>query len=158
MLVERREQRLYADYNQFYVEDRDAAGDTGSLDFWTDEAFQNKVAVVPGTVGIGTATYGYVCVHTELHDASPSIDLAAWDHVTEAGLEITSGAVRVTGCLADEGEDFAVASGPHRVRCCHADLAEASGTDEGTDWYIVQIWPAPLAPPIVLKYYSAEDI
>jgi len=157
MLIERRDQRLYASYNQFYIEDKNGLGDTSSSDFWTPEAFRNKVAVVPGTVGIGTGTYGDVRVYTEIHDTPPPVDLAVWDHVTEAGLDVKSGMVRVIGCLDVQEENFAISPGSYRVRCCHADLAEANDTGGGGDWYVVQVWPAPLMPPIVLKHFADKS-
>ena len=56
MLIEKREQRLYASHHQFYVEDSKNPGNTGAIEFWTEKAFTDKVTVVPGTVGVGTGT------------------------------------------------------------------------------------------------------
>lgn len=157
MVIERREQQLYASHHQFYVEDGDAPGNTGDPSFWTEQAFNDKLALVTGIVGIGTGSYGRVRVYSELHDTAPPLDLTAWDHVTEANLEVTSDTVRVIGCLDTEGENFTVKPGTYRVRCCHANLAEADDIDDGEDWYVVQIWRAPISPPAVLKRW-ADDI
>ena len=75
MLLEQREQQLYADYNQFYVQDSNAPGNTGDPAFWTERAFSDKLALVDGIIGIGTVTYGDVRVRSEVHDSAPQFDL-----------------------------------------------------------------------------------
>lgn len=156
MIRESRAQKLYASHHQFYVEDARAPGDTGHPDFWTKQASQDALAVIAGTIGIGTGSYATVEVNTEIHDTEPPVQLDDWDHVTEAGLTITSGVLRVVGCLDDgDGEEFAVASGSYRVRCCHANLAGLEEFGEGKDWYLVQVWPSGDASRQVLKRWSA---
>lgn len=156
MLIEHREQRLYASHHQFYVEDGERPGDTGDSSFWTKEATEDRLAVVPGTVGIGTGTYGNVRVMTQIHDGEPPVDLAEWDHVTEASLHIESGMLSVIGCLDLKGEDFKVSPGTYRVRCCHANLCESDEYgEEGQDWYMVQVWPSPESPRRIIKRWSA---
>ena len=39
---------FYSGYSQFYFVDRDVQGDTGSHDFWTDEAQERGLAVEDG--------------------------------------------------------------------------------------------------------------
>ena len=156
MLLERREQRLYASHNQFYVQDANG-GDTSDPSFWTEETTHDRLAVVAGVVGVGTGSYGYVRVFSEIHDVAPPLDLAIWDHVTKASLEVKSGTLRVIGCLDPVGEDFQVMPGAYRVRCCHANLAEATDAEDGEDWYLVQVWPAPILPPVLLKQWSADS-
>ena len=156
MLIERREQRLYASHHQFYVEDGGHPGDTGDPTFWTEEAIEDRLAVVPGTVGIRTGSYGDVRIATEVHDGEPPVDLAEWDHVTEASLNIESGTLRVIGSLDLAGEDFKVSPGAYRIRCCHANLAGADEYgEEGLDWYVVQVWPAPESPRRIIKRWPA---
>ncbi|BDI33954.1 hypothetical protein CCAX7_60050 [Capsulimonas corticalis] len=74
--------------------------------------------------------------------------------MTEASLEIKSGVLRVIGCLDDTGEDFDVAPGSYRVRCCHDNLAGGNDVGDGGDWYVVQFWPAPMAEAVVLKRWE----
>ena len=155
MLTERREQRHYASHHQFYVEDGVNPGDTADPSFWTAEACRDCLAISDGTLGIGTGTYGYVRVVTEIHDAEPPVDLAQWDHVTEAGLNVGSGVLRVIGCLEDTGEEFQVRPGSYSVRCCHANLAGADELGEGSDWYLVQVWPAVETARRILKRQAA---
>ena len=157
MLLEQREQQLYADYNQVYVQDSNAPGNTGDPAFWTERAFSDKLAFVDGIIGIGTVTYGDVRVRSEVHDSAPQFDLALWDHVTEASLDVRGRTIRITGCLDPEGENFAVRPGSYRVRCCHSSLA-AAVEEEGMDWYLVQIWPASHSAAVVLKRWTGGNI
>jgi len=163
VILKSRRIHIYADYYQFYIHDADRPGDTGDSGFWTDEAFDNRLAVVPGTIGIGTASYDFVDVLVEIHDADPDLVLTEWDHVAEADLDVPSGRIVVAGCLdslADPVEAFDVQPGHYRVRCCYANLAAVSdgaGDQPGGDWYLVQSWPATPAPPSVLKRSPRPD-
>jgi hypothetical protein len=157
LLLESRRINVYADYHQFYIQDAQHPGNTGDPAFWTKEALANKLAVIRGTIGIGTASYGFVDVVVEIHDAPPNLDSAEWDHVTEADLDVASGRIMVVGCLdslEDPVEAFDVQPGYHRVRCCYANLAagsEGTGDQPGGDWYRVQAWLASPTAPSVLK-------
>lgn len=50
--MRRYELTLFADYQQFYIQDEKADGDLSEA--WNDAAVERLVAVAPGTVGIGT--------------------------------------------------------------------------------------------------------
>jgi hypothetical protein len=153
-----REFRTYASHHQFYVQDGDEPnGDTGT-NFWSKRAVRDHLALKPDILGIGTASYGSVTIVVEIHDKKPPVRLSAWDHVTEAGIDIRSGMLRVIGCLADTHADFAVGRGHFRVRCCHAELAGGVQSGEGTDWYLVQVWPARRSPMKILKRNSARGL
>ena len=159
MVLEARRIRMYASYYQFLVEDAGHPGITSDPNFWTREAFDDRLAIIPGTIGIGTASYDFVDVVVEIHDSPPLLTTAEWGHVTEADLELSSGTLRVAGCLdsiEDPQETFMVARGRYRVRCCHANLAAATdGTDDRTpgDWYLLQLWPSqkPAAPEVLKR-------
>ena len=85
-----------------------------------------------------------------------SLEVAEWDHVTEASLTIESGILRVIVCLELTGEEFELGPGTYRVRCCHANLVESDETgEEGGDWYLVQVWPSPDSPPRILKRWQS---
>ena len=157
MLIEKRQKKLYASHTQFYVEDVDNPGDTGAPEFWTAEALANQLAVVPGTIGIGTGTYGDVLVMMETHDSPPEFDSAQWDHATEAGLDITKKKLQIVGCLDDGNEEvFDIKPGHYRVRCCHANLEESDEFGDGGDWYLVQFWPSEPCKSEVLKYWKGK--
>lgn len=162
MLIESRKQRLYASHHQFYIEDQEYPGDTGEPTFWSEAAFKDLLAISEGTLGIGTGTYGSVEVTTEIHDSEPLLELARWDHVTEASLTLQSGTLQVIGCLEETGETFKLQPGSYQVRCCHANLIQSDEFGEGGDWYLVQVWPSAIAltltgqltPPRVLKRWT----
>jgi hypothetical protein len=153
MLIECRQQRVYADYYQFYIEDASSPGDTADAAFWSEQAYDNRLAVTAGTIGIGTGSYGFVRVTTEIHDHRPAVQLEDWEHVTETGIDVARGPLRVKGCLGgnDAGEAFQLAAGHYRVRCCHANLAGSVEFGEGEDWYLLQIWPSARTAPRILK-------
>lgn len=153
MLIESRKQEIYASHRQFYIEDTNNPGDIGADGFWTDQALDHRLAVIPGVIGIGTGSYGFVDVTTEIHDQVPAVRIDDWDHVAEADIDVTGGQLVVKGCMEPDemGEMFSLAIGHYRVRCCHANLAESVEFGDGQDWYLVQIWPAAHAAPCLLK-------
>lgn len=59
---------FYTEYNQFYLEDKEKKADTNSSDFWADEAFNSKLAMVHGIVGVGTHSYGNIKCEIEILD------------------------------------------------------------------------------------------
>ena len=63
--------QIYAGYRQFYVQDFDQEGDTGSNRFWTAEAFDCRLAMAPYVIGIATDTNGEVPVTVELCSSEP---------------------------------------------------------------------------------------
>ena len=154
------ELRLYASHHQFYVQDSKPFGDTGDPTFWTQQSVEDHVATVEGVVGIGTGSYDFVRVFVKQYNEKPACDLQNWDHVTEASLFIAGGLLLVHGCLDDSGVYFGVKPGHYRVRCNHANLANAENPedkDEADDWYFVQFWAAEKQPSIVLKRWSDNN-
>jgi len=156
MLLKWRDVYLSAAYHQFYVEDADQFTDTGDASFWTEQACKDRLALAPGVIGIETETDGRIHIYTELHDASPPLDLTAWDHVTESGLEVRNGRLRVS-VVEGDFEEFMGKPGVYRVRCCHANLAGANDAGSAKGCYLLQVWPAPFSPPTVLKRWGGDD-
>jgi hypothetical protein len=144
---------LFADYSQFYLHDQSSLGEfDGSC--WTAEAVDRMLAVAPGTVAVGTVRNMDVPVTVEVLDGEPGPDLSEWDHVTECSLEVPSGCIVVAGCtdeLRDAGR-IDVSPGSYRARVSYGalDTLSEDGLD-GDDHYRVQLWPAPLIGPRVLK-------
>ena len=97
-MLSKHELEVFADYNQFYLQDDDSrCGDLS--DSWTEEATAQLLALAPRTVGIGTIRSTPVPVTIEIHDGAPPLDIDAWDHVVEC-LESELGTPRlvVAGC------------------------------------------------------------
>jgi hypothetical protein len=157
MLLAVRKVWLYASHHQFYVMDSDPDGDTGERSFWSEQACRNELATTDGIIGIGTASYGTVEVIVQVHDEKPPGNPEPWDHVTEAGLNVSSGTLRVVGCPELVGPDFEVTPDHYRVRCCHANRAgSVHNGGKGQDWYLIQVWPDQPSPACVLKSWRGK--
>ncbi len=156
--------RLYASHHQFYVQDSEPRGTADDPTFWTKEASDNRLAVGDGLLAIGTGTYDFVKVRVEQHDPEPPLDLSAWDHVSECGLEVRTRFLLIMGCLSQSGLFFEVRPGHYRVRACHANLAESeqevpsNWTGEFRDWYLIQFWPGTSSKSMVLKHRGRTAI
>lgn len=143
---------LFADYFQFYLQDEAADGNLS--DAWTDEAVARLLAVAPGTVGVGTVRNTEVPVSLEVVASEPPTDLAAYDHVVECPLSVTSGNLVIAGCTDyfPEATRIPVQPGTYRVRICFSGLdSQAEDGLEGEDRYHLQLWLAPLNDVVVLK-------
>lgn len=157
MLLVEEEIRLYASHHQFYVQDCDPPGKSDDAEFWTETASFNRLAIGDRLLAVGTGTYDFVKVRVEQHDVEPPLELPAWDHVTECGLQVRSQRILIMGCISSSGLFFSVKPQHYRVRVCHANLAESEQevprdwTGPYGDWYLVQFWPAGYAEPQVLK-------
>ena len=154
--MRRYEYELFADYFQFYLQDEPVGGNLG--DSWTEEAVARLLAIAPGTVGVGTVRNMNVPVVVEVHDAEPTHDFDAWDHVTECGLEVSSGVIVVAGCTDyfPEAARIEVPTGQYRVRVSYGDLNSLSDDGlDGNDHYRVQLWPGIATKPTVIKARTA---
>ena len=60
MLIRKLDFEIYADYNQFYLEDENSLHETG--DIWTKETIEQMIAVREKLIAVGTARYREVPV------------------------------------------------------------------------------------------------
>ena len=146
---------FYTQYSQFYICDKDSERDTSSNRFWTEEAFNDRLATEDGILGIGTECYGPV--KAELHLLSEPrnyINLDQYDHIVEAGLEIKSGVMQILDCPNSSVElEVNLVAGSYRVRIYSINLLSVEG-DEGDDFYKIEIWPSLAMERKVLKRYE----
>jgi hypothetical protein len=153
--------RLFADYFQLHVMDENADDDLGEA--WTDEAVSDALAVARQTLGVGTEVNMDVDVTVELLDGQPASDDLTFDHVVEASIEVPSGRVAVLGCTdyRPDAARFDVPKGFVRVRACRSNLAnideEGEEVPENMEQVLLQIWPAPYSPPVVLKPWTTPE-
>lgn len=150
---------IYADYHQFYVMDSSAPLDaTGNPDFWAREAFRRMLADGRGLFGVSTESVGDVPVTLHVDRGAPALDLAAWDHVVEVGLELSTGTLIVCGCLQprEEGLHLQLPAGSYTARVCAAGL-DTVVNEEGDDRYSVFLWPAAADGVRVLKQWSGRS-
>jgi hypothetical protein len=145
--MQRRDLELFADYNQFYVQDEPASDDLSEA--WTDEAVERLLALAPGAVAVGTASSGKVPVAVEVLESAPAESLDAYDQVNECSLEIGQGRLVVAGCTDyfPEAARITVAPGVYRVRVSYCLSVQ--------ERYFVQLWQAPQIEPVVIKARAA---
>ncbi|MGW9129367.1 hypothetical protein [Streptomyces sp. NPDC055681] len=93
----------------------------------------------------------------------PSDDSSEFDHVVEAGLDVSLGRLMVLGCMdyAPDAAAFEVPSGWNRVRVSRGNLARAAQVDIDSDEspgttekMRIQVWPAPESPAKIIKWWS----
>jgi len=152
--IKRENVTLYAGYHQFHIKDEQASGNTGATDFWTKEAFHNLLAVNPGVVGIATGSYGDVHVEIEVYESDPGNEPDSWDHVVEAGIDLSSGNLLFCGCPdPEEVGRITVAPGEYRMRVYYGNLGSVVD-EEGQDHYKLLLWPGSFSKPEVLKRWK----
>jgi hypothetical protein len=141
--MQRRDLELFADYNQFYLQDESASGDLSEA--WTNEAVERLLALAPGTIGVGTASNGSVPVAVEVLGGAPAELLEPYDQIVECSLEIAQGPLVVAGCTDyfPEAVRIAITPGVYRVRISYS--------LSGEEHYLVQLWQAPRVEPVVVK-------
>jgi hypothetical protein len=144
---------FYTSYNQFYITDKNSEGPINA-DFWTTDAFNERLAIGEGILGVGTECYGPVKGEVHLISGTNNQDtLHAYDHVVEAGIEVKSGAIQILDCPNSNVElELNIKPGTYRVRIYSSNLPSVEG-DEGDDYYKIEIWPDTKMERIVLKQY-----
>jgi tetratricopeptide (TPR) repeat protein len=148
---------LFADYHQFYLQDEQAEGNLSNS--WTEQAVSNMLAVAPGVIGVRTVRNMDVPVEVEVLDSQPDDNFNAWDHVTEASLEVPSGRIIIAGCTDyfPDAARITVQPGTYKVRIYYGALDsvdEELGLD-GDDHYRVVLWlDANKIEPKVLKRWE----
>lgn len=133
---------FYTSYNQFYIVDKGSLQDTNLFNFWTEEAFDARLAIKTGVVGVRTACYGPVKASLAiLLKPATNPDFISPDHVVEGSLFVESGYLYVLDCpnMAVELE-LNISPGLYRIRVSSYNLNTVEG-DEGNDFYQIELWP-----------------
>lgn len=144
------------DYGQFYICDKNFLGDTDSENFWTDKAFNDKIAVEDGILGISIGNQeGIVkCELIILNSKNLKVDFDEFDHIVEASLKIDSGFFHVLDCPNSEVQfETEIENGEFRARVYSKNLALAFN-ENPQDSYLIEIWKEEFSKPIVLKKFS----
>jgi hypothetical protein len=144
-------------YNQFYIGDKTSPYNTGSDNFWTDEAFKDRLAVEDGVLGIGTECYGRVKGELNILNSENMVaDFNKYDHIVEAGIQIESGIIQVMDCPTSTIElEVEVTPGTYRVRIYASELKGMyeDEIDEEAGYYRIEIWPGKDLKRNVLKEF-----
>ncbi|MBX0292062.1 hypothetical protein K3G63_16555 [Hymenobacter sp. HSC-4F20] len=146
-------------YSQFYIYDRDSPGATDLSEFWSGSAFDDKLAIEDGILGVSIGTYSYVNVTiTLLEQRNEVVSFDACDHAVEAILEIKSGTLQILDCPSSTLEyKMSVSPGVYRVRVGSLGLDSIVDSDEeADDYYTIELWPEPPSPRQVLKRYACN--
>lgn len=98
---------------------------------------------------------GSIRFAVEWHESEPPLD-ESWEDVVEASIDVPAADIVLT--TFDDWRDVPLpASGPHRARF-HASGLDAArelpAAGLGPDRYLLQLWPAPLAPDAVIRQTS----
>ncbi|MCC7520944.1 MAG: hypothetical protein IT220_04855 [Flavobacteriaceae bacterium] len=146
---------FYTQYNQFYICDKDSPGQTDSADFWTDAAFNDRLAKELGILGVGTECYGPVKGEIVFLDKkNEDFDIELYDHIVEAGLQIQSGTIQILDCPNSSIElEINIAPDFYKFRIYSSNLASVEG-DEGDDFYRIEFWKDLNLDRKVLKRYN----
>ncbi len=123
-------------------------------------------AAQPGFVLLTTGTHsGALPLRIELHRREPRLD-ERWDEIVEVSCDLRGRRLLVS-TFDDALDRLKVRrNGPHRVRYSafrFEDEDERDDDETALDRYLVQLWPAPMAPDSILKqttgsaaYWHAE--
>jgi hypothetical protein len=155
MLTEKHEFELFPDYYQFYLQDEQTSD--GLADSWTEQACEDLFAIALGTIGISTArNTDDVPVTVEIHTSVPAENLAEWDHVVAASIDIPSGKIVIAGCTDyfPDAARISVTPGIYQLRVFYAGLDSVSA--DGVDRYKVALWPGQSIDPQVIKRYIKD--
>lgn len=145
---------FYTQYSQFYICDKNSTLNTGSVEFWTEKANADRLAIELGILGIATECYGQInCEVLLLDNENFELDLKLYDHVVEAGLSIDSGVIQVLACGSSSVElEINLEPGIYRFRVYSSNLASYDG-DNGDDFYKIEVWRSSFIDKKVLKRY-----
>ncbi len=143
-------------YHQFYLIDPEATADTGSDKFWTNEAYEDRLAIEDGVLGIGIQSYGHVRAELLLLSNAPEENnFHDYDHVVEGGIRLASGILEVIDCPQSEVElKIIIEPGNYRARVYSINLDANLAEDNGDDQYKIEIWPCENLERKVLKRFS----
>jgi len=149
-------------YNQFYLADKLNQANTDSASFWTDESYNDKLAIAKGILGIGTKSYGNIKGELSVLEQPNKIDdYEKYDHIVEGGILVDSGIIQLLDCPNYSVElELQIKPGKYRVRVYGSNFSsvkEADLTnDSDSDFYKIEIWPDENMERKVLKQYIDE--
>jgi hypothetical protein len=145
---------IFADYHQFYLMDAEIHPNAPTE--YTDKDIQHKIKTEDNIVVIMPERNRSVPAELEILDSAPIDNFEDWQHIAEAGLELSSGKLLIEECCGTSIDKILLPPNTYRVRAYFANLDKLSfdGLD-GDDHYKIVIWSAPFEDVKVLKQYQA---
>jgi hypothetical protein len=153
----RREQvDVFADYNQFYVQDGDI--NPPAPEDWSDEDVARRAKAADNVFVVCPIRNMSVPVEVALHDVAPSLNLGQWDHAVAGSLFVPSGHLQVHECTGGPVLDWKVPPGHYEVAVLFAGLDSLSNDAmDGDDRYHVLLWPGKERALTVLREWSGRN-
>lgn len=145
-------------YGQFYIADSLSSKETGRTAFWTPEAYDDRLAMADGIVGIGTECYGPVKGEVEiLESENKNFDIANFDHIVEGEINMESGSLEILDCPTSTVQlSMQLNPGRYGVRIYSSNLNSVEGGEMGDDYYRIELWPDNNPFRKVLKQYVSK--
>ncbi|MGW1129994.1 hypothetical protein [Streptomyces griseoluteus] len=153
--------RLFADYFQIHILDELSEGDVG--EGWTEKALADRMVAFRDILGFRTEVDVDVQVDVNPLSGPPPLDMAPYDHIVEASVEIPSGRMVVMGCsdYLPDAPRVEVNPGWVRIRVQKSNLANAVMADlesdespETIERITVDVWPEEPSGVRVLKQWN----
>ncbi|WP_157598037.1 MULTISPECIES: hypothetical protein [unclassified Rhizobacter] len=143
---------VFADYNQFYVQDGGIFPDAPTD--WTDVDVERRAKAAANVLVICPLRNATVPVTLEVFDSAPTIDLAGYDHVIRCSLDLPTGNLQVHECTGGEVYSRAVPPGTYTVLALFSGLNSLSENGlDGEDSYRLVIWAS--RTPVSLEVLKA---
>jgi hypothetical protein len=131
--------QVFADYNQFYVQD--GGVNPPAPEDWTEHDIANRSKVAENIVVVCPLRNMIVPVEMALHDAEPSPERVSPDHVVDCSLSLPSGHLQIHECTGGSVLNWEIAAGTYRVRLVYFNLDTITSDGlEGADFYKVELW------------------
>lgn len=151
---------FFTQYGQFYIVDKGTIGETDDLEFWSDQALNDRMAYENGILGILVENdFTMVLGELKILDApNPTLDLKA-DHIVEGSIQINSGTLELQDCPTSTVEhSIQLENGNYRVRVHAFNLNNVYTEKQETpnDRYRIEIWKQEAAPRKVLKQWISN--
>jgi hypothetical protein len=93
----------------------------------------------------------------ELGSGEPPVETAEWEHVVEVPLPTPSGTIVFEASGGGRQIETTIPPDLYRARISCRGYRLGVGEIEGTEEYLVQLWPAPEAPPKLVKNWPGWD-
>ena len=110
---------MFTQHGQFYIADGGFKGDTGHPDFWSNDAFNDRLAIADGILGVSienddAIANGAIVIHdSRIED----LNFAKFDHIVESSLLLTTGTLQILDCPNFQAEiTIELAPAWYRVR------------------------------------------
>lgn len=156
----RKKFQFYTEYNQFYIQDKGIIQDIDSPNFWNKEAYEQRMALMNGIIGVGTQSYGNIKGEIEiLEKPNINFDYSKYDHIVEGGINIQSGELQLVDCPNSNLElSIKLEPGTYKVRVYSSNLASVQEkdlpNDTDNDYYYIELWKSDDINRNILKQYK----